>query len=155
MVNIFLLSSVLGNDSKIVIVGAGPAGLAAPTHLLSNNFSNVQILEAEPRIGSRIHSVDFGKGKIDIGAQWCHGQKGSVVYDYVKNLDLLESSVRGDKFYHSTRLDVDTDFSKELYQTSENTVDEMERSASKMDTMGEYFTNKYVYLFYIVATLLI
>lgn len=55
---------------KIVIVGAGAAGIAAATKLLSNGFKNVTVLEAENRIGGRVHSVLFGNTIVDLGAQW-------------------------------------------------------------------------------------
>lgn len=48
---------------EILIVGAGPAGIAAATKLLLSGFQNVVILEAEHRIGGRICTVDFGKLK--------------------------------------------------------------------------------------------
>lgn len=44
---------------KIVIVGAGAAGIAAATELVQQNF-DVTILEAAGRIGGRIHTHKFG-----------------------------------------------------------------------------------------------
>lgn len=48
------------NQPRIVIVGAGAAGIAAASRLLDNGFKNVIILEAENRIGGRIHTTQFG-----------------------------------------------------------------------------------------------
>lgn len=55
---------------KIVIVGAGLAGVSAAVKLVENGFENVVILEAENRIGGRINSVPFAKSVIDLGGQW-------------------------------------------------------------------------------------
>lgn len=57
-------------DKKIVIVGAGPSGVAAATRLVSNGFKNVTILEAEHRIGGRVNTIPFGANVVDLGAQW-------------------------------------------------------------------------------------
>lgn len=57
-------------DKSIIIVGAGPAGVAAATKLLSNGFNNITILEAQNRIGGRINTISFGANIVDMGAQW-------------------------------------------------------------------------------------
>lgn len=57
-------------DKRIVIVGAGAAGIAAATKLISHGFSNVIILEAENRIGGRINTIPFANNTVDMGAQW-------------------------------------------------------------------------------------
>ncbi|ENN80088.1 hypothetical protein YQE_03447, partial [Dendroctonus ponderosae] len=43
--------SASDDQPSIIIVGSGPAGIAAATKLLQNNFNNIKILEAENRIG--------------------------------------------------------------------------------------------------------
>lgn len=48
-------------ESKIVIIGAGAAGIAAACRLIEKGFKNLIILEAKNRIGGRIHTIDFGK----------------------------------------------------------------------------------------------
>lgn len=55
---------------RIVIIGAGASGIAAATSLLAAGFENVLILEAENRIGGRIHTIQFGENVLDMGAQW-------------------------------------------------------------------------------------
>lgn len=46
---------------KIVVVGAGAAGIAAASKLYEYGFNDVKILEAEDRIGGRIYTTPFGK----------------------------------------------------------------------------------------------
>lgn len=100
-------------------MGAGPAGIAAATRLMTRGINKILVLEAENRIGGRIHTTPFGKyhrifdtevqdqclcssysylfvsgdGVVDLGAQFCHGEVGNVVYDMAHPLDLLESSM--------------------------------------------------------------
>lgn len=80
--------------TRIVVIGAGPSGIAASTRLIEMGFQNVILLEAENRIGGRIHTVPFADNVIDLGAQWCHGEKNNVVFETVRKnkLDVLEST---------------------------------------------------------------
>lgn len=52
-----------------IVIGLGPAGVAAFTSLHQNGFK-VLPLEAGNRIGGRINSVPFGDCIIDLGAEW-------------------------------------------------------------------------------------
>lgn len=82
----------MNSSARIVIIGAGASGIAAATKLLNHGFKNVTILEAQSRIGGRIHTVPFGDNFIDLGAQWCHGEENNVVYDLVRDKNLLDST---------------------------------------------------------------
>lgn len=62
----FLVSASM--DKKIIIIGAGPSGVAATTRLIENGFTNIKILEAENRIGGRVHTIKFGDNVVDMGA---------------------------------------------------------------------------------------
>lgn len=79
-------------DHKIIIIGAGTSGIACATKLLEYGFQNVLVLEAEPRLGGRIHTIPFGDNVIDLGAQWCHGEQDNIVHQLAAKHDLLEST---------------------------------------------------------------
>jgi monoamine oxidase len=66
------LKSESFRDLKVLVIGAGASGLAAAQTLQSKGCS-VTVLEARDRIGGRIHTVELGGNKIDLGAQWIHG----------------------------------------------------------------------------------
>lgn len=57
-------------DKQVIIIGAGAAGIAAATKLISNGFRNIVILEGQNRIGGRIHTIPFNDSVLDVGAQW-------------------------------------------------------------------------------------
>lgn len=57
-------------NKKIVVIGAGASGVAATTKLLGAGFRNIVLLEAEERIGGRIHTIPFGNNILDLGAEW-------------------------------------------------------------------------------------
>ena len=48
---------------KIVIIGAGIAGIAAGNYLANAGFTDFVILEATDRVGGRIWSIDLGRFK--------------------------------------------------------------------------------------------
>ncbi|XP_028048109.2 spermine oxidase [Monomorium pharaonis] len=77
--------------TKIVIVGAGAAGIAAASRLLQKGVNDFVILEANDRIGGRIYTKDFGEHVVDLGAQWVYGQHGNVVYELASKYNLLSS----------------------------------------------------------------
>lgn len=52
------------------MIGAGAAGIAAATRLIEKGYKNLTILEAEDRIGGRIHTIPFASNVVDLGAQW-------------------------------------------------------------------------------------
>lgn len=57
-------------EKKVIIIGAGASGIAAASKLILHGFQNVLLLEAENRIGGRIHTIPFGANVLDNGAQW-------------------------------------------------------------------------------------
>lgn len=69
--------------NKIIVIGAGIAGLAAANHLRQSGLE-VTILEARDRFGGRIH-VDYSWGfPISKGATWIHGAANNPMLDLAK-----------------------------------------------------------------------
>lgn len=66
-----------------MIIGAGLSGYAAAAKLLENGVNDIIILEAEGRVGGRIHSIPYRDGRIDMGAQWVHGQGLNSIYEMI------------------------------------------------------------------------
>lgn len=64
---------------RVVIVGAGIAGLAAAAELQAAGWNDVVLLEARDRIGGRIWTSRIGGHPIDLGASWIHGVDGNPI----------------------------------------------------------------------------
>ncbi|XP_021918923.1 spermine oxidase-like isoform X2 [Zootermopsis nevadensis] len=79
------------DEIQVVVVGAGAAGVAAAARLMERGV-NVTILEAEQRMGGRIHTVLFEDAVLDLGAQWVHGEVGNVVFYLANKYGLLTES---------------------------------------------------------------
>ncbi|XP_062286852.1 spermine oxidase [Scomber scombrus] len=82
---------------RIVVIGAGLAGLAATRVLLKNGFTDVRVLEASDHIGGRVHSVQHGKSTLELGATWIHGANGNPVYHLAEDNGLLEHTTDGER----------------------------------------------------------
>lgn len=50
------------NATSVIVIGAGLAGVAAARDLVDAGVSNVVLLEARPRAGGRLHSVNTTAG---------------------------------------------------------------------------------------------
>lgn len=62
-----------GSAHRVIIIGAGAAGLAAAYTLRQSGLQNILVLEASDRIGGRMftnHDLGF---PLDMGASWIHG----------------------------------------------------------------------------------
>ncbi|XP_076070045.1 uncharacterized protein LOC143041837 isoform X2 [Oratosquilla oratoria] len=75
---------------QVCIIGAGAAGLAACNRLVRNGVRDVLLIEAQDRIGGRIHTVKYGPHVLEFGAHWIHGEDGNVVYGIATQLDQVE-----------------------------------------------------------------
>ncbi|KAK5899273.1 hypothetical protein CesoFtcFv8_008769 [Champsocephalus esox] len=82
---------------RIVVIGAGLAGLAATKILLKNGFTDVTVLEASDHIGGRVQSVQLGKATLELGATWIHGANGNPVYHLAEDNGLLEHTTDGER----------------------------------------------------------
>ncbi|KNC25714.1 hypothetical protein FF38_12897 [Lucilia cuprina] len=135
--------------ARVVVIGAGPSGIAAATKLLESGCQNVIILEAENRIGGRIHTIPFGDSVVDLGAQWCHGEKNNVIYETVQKLKLnvLESTgtIYDDyKCIRSNKEILEENLAEQLKSIAFNSIPERQEGLVDYEgSLGSYLTEKY------------
>ena len=86
---------------RVVVVGAGFAGVGAARHLLANGYE-VEIIEGQNRLGGRAHSTNTRDGFIDLGAAWLHGSPNNPLYPIAQsaNIDSVTTN-----FYQGLALD--------------------------------------------------
>ncbi|XP_066261243.1 spermine oxidase-like [Euwallacea similis] len=137
----------MAKDPKIVIIGAGASGIAAATKLFNHGFHDITILEAESRIGGRILSVEFAETVVDIGGQWVHGEKGNIIYDMVKDLDLITPSKlpddQGMSFFLSDGTSPDKSLTDRLFALAMKVKDDKECAKRHGGSFASYFASEY------------
>uniref|UniRef100_A0A182XAN9 Amine oxidase domain-containing protein n=1 Tax=Anopheles quadriannulatus TaxID=34691 RepID=A0A182XAN9_ANOQN len=83
------MSSKEKRKHKVIIVGAGMAGLSSANHLAKNGCTDFLILEGRNRVGGRIVSIDMGSQKIELGANWIHGVLGNPMFELAMQHGLI------------------------------------------------------------------
>ncbi|QUR65741.1 flavin monoamine oxidase family protein [Mycobacterium spongiae] len=66
------------NVDRVIVVGAGAAGLAA-ARLLQSHGRDVVVLEGRTRVGGRMSTVDVDGALVDEGAAWIDGHKTNPI----------------------------------------------------------------------------
>ncbi len=80
-------------DERVLVIGAGVAGLAAATALHAHGFDDVVVLEARDRIGGRIWTHTIGGSiPVDLGASWIHGVDGNPISAIAREHDIATRS---------------------------------------------------------------
>jgi protoporphyrinogen oxidase len=98
--------SSMDGVNQIIIIGAGPAGLAA-AHTLVSRGANVKILEASDSVGGLARSIDLWGQKVDLGPHrfFSANQKVNKLWDETleDDFEIINRQTRiyyKNKFYH-------------------------------------------------------
>ncbi|XP_060096973.1 peroxisomal N(1)-acetyl-spermine/spermidine oxidase [Heteronotia binoei] len=85
--------------ARVVVVGAGAAGLGAARRLLGRGgFGDLRLLEASGRAGGRVRSVRLGHKVIEMGAHWIHGPSSeNPIFRLAGEHGLLEESAMSEE----------------------------------------------------------
>lgn len=60
--------------------------------------------------------MNFGDGYVDLGAQYCQGKTGNVVYELAKDLNLLIEAKFENELFLSNGRKIDPKFNKQLHE---------------------------------------
>lgn len=83
---------------KVLILGAGSAGIAAAQKLTENGIKNFLMLEGADYIGGRVKSAQFAGKTIEMGANWVQGTKGSWLWELTKRYKIKEEKANFDSW---------------------------------------------------------
>ena len=77
------VSKALGQGARVLVVGAGMAGIATARALAERGYS-VTVLEARNAIGGRIRTDTSLGVPVDLGASFIHGSRGNPLIDLAR-----------------------------------------------------------------------
>lgn len=97
------VSQVENKVGRIIVVGAGYAGLAAATALMSNGL-DIIILEGRSRIGGRTHTVSLSGTNAEAGAGWIHSPQGNPLSQLAEASSVKTSSFALHDIYANLQL---------------------------------------------------
>lgn len=75
--------AVPGEVTRVVVVGAGMAGLAAANALTTAGVECV-VVEARDRLGGRLHTVEVDGHPADLGGSWVHHPDDNLLSDWLE-----------------------------------------------------------------------
>ncbi|XP_063057768.1 peroxisomal N(1)-acetyl-spermine/spermidine oxidase-like isoform X2 [Engraulis encrasicolus] len=135
----------MGSNPKIVVLGAGLAGIGAATKLLNLGFKDVTILEASGEAGGRVAKASFGKAWVDTGAQFIHGaSEANPVYCLLKQHSLLTDVVSEegtDLIFHSKGHRVTATSASRIYEAGEGII-EQQHKGNLGKNMGDHYVER-------------
>ncbi|MEL6659015.1 MAG: NAD(P)/FAD-dependent oxidoreductase [Bacteroidota bacterium] len=131
------------DDRRVVIVGAGVAGLAAAYHLRQNGFQNIMILEAQSQIGGRLRTNRSLGLAFDEGASWIHGPKGNPITEIAEKAGANTFMTEDDniKVYDVDGSEYEQEVLEEAEEIYEDLLEEVQGSSDR--SFGEVFFEQF------------
>jgi monoamine oxidase len=114
-----------GMSRRIIVIGAGLAGLAAARELQNQGYQ-VLVLEGRDRIGGRLWtSTKWPDIPLDLGASWIHGLAGNPLTELAKqaNAKVIATSYESNRIYDVS--------GNELEEAKERRLDKLREQLQK------------------------
>ena len=111
-------SSVAQRRRRVIVVGAGIAGLAAARKLIESGCE-VHVVEARDRIGGRIFTSNaWTDAPTDLGASWIHGTRGNPISALARDAGapVVPTAYENSVCYETSGAELDADGRKRLNQ---------------------------------------
>ena len=128
-------------SQKIIIVGAGAAGLIAGSRLAANGFQ-VTILEARERVGGRIHTLrENFSHMVEAGAEFVHGNQ-PMTTAFLHQAGVKTTEVQG-KMYgrYKGKISIDDSFDGDISEVTRE-LQSLEEDMPMSTFLEERFSGK-------------
>jgi len=130
---------------KVIIVGGGASGVAAAARLMQGGITDFLIVEAGEELGGRVAEKKMGTGRVELGAQYIHGEEGNVVHKLAKEWGMLaeEKTFKEEVLYNDGEV-LDEDLAEIFWKLCLEIDEKMTPNCtSKYGSVGEYFESEY------------
>ncbi|XP_068202521.1 uncharacterized protein [Palaemon carinicauda] len=135
---------------SVCVIGAGVSGLGAAQKLVEYGIKNIVVLEAQDRVGGRIHTVPHGDYHLEFGAHWIHGEDGNVVFEWASENGLTEDIISltqtgiGETMFVRPNGEVVSEETVDQFRLARDNIEEDSESiASFPKSYGEYFLERF------------
>lgn len=135
---------------RVCIIGAGVAGLGAAQKLVEAGIKDIVVLEAQGRVGGRVHTVPHGDYHLEFGAHWIHGEEGNVVFEWAYEngltedaMSLTQTGIGETMFVRPNGEVVSGEIVDEFRLARDNIEEDSESIASFPKSFGEYFLERF------------
>ena len=139
---------------KVIVVGAGIAGIGAAKELSKNSDFDVKILEASQRVGGRVLTINVDGLPVELGATFIHGTTKNVIYDLAKRYGLVSETAEHESTFtisavlsngdHIPNEAITKCWNKWSILTNDELDDEyMDLQASKCKDLYDYYAAEY------------
>ncbi len=86
----------MSNSKRVIVIGAGIAGLAAASELQAQGCE-VVVVEGRDRVGGRVWtSHKWDDNSVDLGASWIHGVRGNPLTEMADKINAVRLVTRYD-----------------------------------------------------------
>jgi len=125
---------------KVIIVGGGASGVAAASRLVKAGFTDFLVVEAGDELGGRVAEAKMGMGRVELGAQYIHGEDGNVVHKLAKEWGMLGGKSFGEEALYDDGKIFDENLAEKYWEICED-IDERltPGQQSKYGSVGEFF----------------
>ena len=117
------------NKAKVLIIGAGAAGLQAAKDLHDQGMDDMIVIEAASFYGGRVHDVTFAGVQVEAGANWAQ-PPGTEIIDTVKRLSIA---------YHESDFEsiiIRNEAGHDVSEEADPIWEDMERALKKLAELG-------------------
>lgn len=114
----------------VIVIGGGVAGLMAAMKLRASSNLQVTLLEAQNRIGGRIHTVQQDGNFIELGAEFIHGKPPELLA-LLEDLNLETYELEGENFNYDCSDD-------SLHPQDEGSHDDKDSPFNVLEQMTEW-----------------
>ena len=118
-----------GSGERILIIGAGVAGLTAARYLQEAGYRDITVLEGRDRIGGRTWTSEAWRDiPLDMGASWIQGIEDNPIWELAQSagIETVETSEEGVVAYYADGTPLSEAEMEELDQSAEALLSEAE-----------------------------